>query len=273
MHVGIQDTLTNSVVVSAELTNSAPLSDTSAVSLTVPGIVLQKSIYAIDGNLLYGLPEVQPGQTITFRLQADLLTGNASNLVLSDYLSLPLFNGAELATLSLAPSVTAPLAGVLSYGPTHTLHLLAPGATPSIAVDAQTNLLSIDFGTFDSVSLGLAKIDLLFTLTLQDEPYAGELALANEALASYDNTFGEAFLTFAFANFELELPRLSLSKGVVSTDADDASFTLSEVGQVAFLEAGLDLLGGAGFLGTFTSLDLSLNPIDSDIFGIDGGTW
>ena len=176
------DVLQNSATVASTLHSVADLSataqtedDDTSTTLKIAFGTVTKSVYAINGNLGFAQPiEVHPGDTVTYRLQYSMPTSDYENLVISDYLPLPVFSAAEVTQLVSQAGAAIPVAGSLKFGPADTL-LALTGSPPSMTVDPVGNSVSLNYGDFDSVASGATQLDVLFTVTVSDEPFADGL--------------------------------------------------------------------------------------------------
>ena len=98
------DPLGNTVTVNGDLLSVADLSslgaseaDGSGAGVTIPRGALSKTIYAVNGSTSLPAPlEVFPGDTVTYRLRYTLPTSDFEDLLLTDYLPLPIFDAAEV---------------------------------------------------------------------------------------------------------------------------------------------------------------------------------
>ena len=266
--VDIGDVLSNSVTAQGQLPSGQFATDADSVSIEIAGPTVTKELYAIDNVLLIPGTEVVAGITTTYRLQVVLPTSDVENLVLTDYLPLPLYNASEVTSFDLSIAGGIPPAGVATFGPSHTLDMVLPGPAtgPFITVDGVANTVEFDFGSFDNPANLPSVVDILFTVTGQDVLMADGLTLNNQVLASYGSTNNGAINSAALAPVVVAAPELSLTKGIVATTAADPTFT-SAVGPVAFNAPG----SASSFAGGINSTNLANSPIDSDLQNADAG--
>jgi uncharacterized repeat protein (TIGR01451 family)/fimbrial isopeptide formation D2 family protein len=275
------DSVTNNVSISGNVLNDLTLidtgndtTDTSAVSLTIAkGDLAEKSVYAVNGSTSPTSPvRVKPGDAVTYRYTYTFPTGDVDNLKITDFVPLPVFDASEITTFdTAAPSADVPAPGTIKYGPTDTFSGLTGlhGSNPVFtATGGSMNTLLLDYGHNETASEGNYTIDVLFTLTVSDKPFADGLLLTNTATAAEKNTPGSADDTTKIVQIMLEEPNLKITKGVVATDHASAVFSPATVGPVNFSAPGT-----AGFRasGTINSTNLLVNPIQSDLSGIDAG--
>ncbi len=280
--VDVGDVLTNTVTLNSEVIGGAEIeTDTSSAQFAISGIVVTKSIYAIDGVIGGGLPnpKISPGMTITYRLTATIPSGDIESLVLTDFLPQPIFSATEISStepgnneFGLGATAAIPTsAGLVKYGPSHTLLAHPSASAPDITTSTANgeNNISFDFGTFDENGAANSyTIDLLFRYTVADKPFADGLFLTNQAETSYGTTQNNSTAETEIVQVELEQPNLNISKGVVLTNAGNQTFNPASVGPVLFNNTSL---GSAGkpFVGSFNSANLAANPVNSDLSGGD----
>ena len=111
-------------------------------------------------------------------------------------------------------------------------------------------------------------MDVLFTVTATDQPLADQLLLTNIAQSSSSNTNGAGQVATDGVQVELTEPELTVTKGVVATDAVAPEFTPDPPAPAAFSAP-----GGADprHTGTIASDDLAATPIDANLTGVDAG--
>ncbi len=263
------DILTNNVTVTGTLPSGQTESDGSGTSVEIQGPSISKSIYAIDGDTGLAGEDIVAGHTITYRLTFAMATADYEDLVLTDFLPLPIFDATEITVLSNSPTATPPPAGTATYGALHDLHTVVPATDPpAMTTDGSSNSVVFDFGTFDVEPSAPATVDLLFTVTAQDVLMADNLFLTNQANATYNSTNNGTVSSDAIVQNQVASPDLFLTKGIVATTAVSPTFDPSTVGPVAFAAPGI---GGPAFAGGINSTNLAANPIDSNLRDADAG--
>jgi len=241
--------------------------DTSAVSISVPAGTLVKSIYALNGNTTLPSPLIlSPGDELTYRLQLSLPTSDVEQLAIEDYLPLPVLLAGELTTFVDTVDASVPAAGQAKFGPNDTFRAIF-GSTPGLSIDAVSNQITFDYGDFDIVAGSASNIDILFTVTATDDPFADGLLLTNQARRVQDTTNAGNFTSDAIVQIVLGQPSLQITKGIVATDNPNANLTAS-AGPVTFSAP-----GSAGYRGsaTINSDGLAATPINANIEEIDAG--
>ncbi len=267
------DILTNDVDITGTLPSGQTESDGSDASIEIVGPVISKEIYAIDGMTALAGEDIVAGHTITYRLTFDMPTADYENLVLTDFLPLPIYASTELTVFSKTPTATPPPAGTATYGPLHDLHTVLPPPVPpymlpTMTPDGVSNSVAFDFGTFDVAPSVPATIDLLFTVTARDVLMADNLYLTNQANASFGSTNNGAAASNAIVQNQVAAPELFLTKGIVSTTGTSPTFDATPVAPVVFADPGMP---GPAFGGGINSATLAANPVDSNLSDIDAG--
>ena len=286
--VDIGDVLTNNVSISGTSQGGFTETDTSSASVTVSGITVVKSVYAINGTILgVGDPlQVSAGDTLTYRLRVTLPSADTENFTVADFLPLPVFNLTTapltsfdaLLPLAVGYTTAAPAVGAAKFGPGHTLNDRVftsggPNTPPTLTLPADgSNSIVFNFGTFDAPPQAPADppvvLDILFTVQVTDQPFADGLLLTNQVQAQFGTTGTTVVSNTAIVEIELNEPTLTLHKGVVSTDAAGAVFAPTAIGPVTFAAPNT---AGAPFTGSFTSAGLAATPIASDVANVDAG--
>ena len=241
--------------------------DTSAASISVPTGTLVKDIYALNGSTTLPSPLIlSPGDELTYRLTLTLPTSDVEQLAIEDYLPLPVLSATEVGTFVDTVDASVPAAGQAKFGPSDTFRAIY-GSTPTLTTDAVSNALTFDYGDFDIVAGGAAVIDVLFTVTASDDPFADGLQLTNQARRVQDTTNAGNFANDAIIQIVLGEPSLQLTKGIVATDNPAASFTATP-GPVTFSAPGTAGYRGSG---TIHSDGLAVSPINANVEEVDAG--
>lgn len=279
------DILTNGVTVGGRLLSTSDATtptgdpayteeDTSASSLRIPQGVISKSIYAINGSTTFTTPvRIAPGDVVTYRVRYDLPTSDFEDLVITDYLPLPVFNAAEVTTFSNATcsSPSIPAAGQACLGPADTYHLLSGAVSPAFSTSGMSanNSLTWNYGDYDAPDNPSSEIDLLFSVTVRTDPFADGLFLTNQANGQEGATNSTGSSSNGIVQIQLQEPVLSITKGVVWTDNSAAQFSPVTVGPVTFDGAAGTCAARLG--GTITSSGLATNPVNSNVSRVDAG--
>jgi uncharacterized repeat protein (TIGR01451 family)/fimbrial isopeptide formation D2 family protein len=267
------DILNDNVTINGDLLSTSDAStptgqseaDTSAASVSIPRGTISKSIYAINGNQSVPSPvRIAPGDKVTYRITYTLPTSDFEGLVITDYLPLPIYNSTEVTTFTNA-ACGVPLAGVSCLGPSNTFS----GVTPTLTTNSAANSITWTYGDYDSNANALSTIDLLFTVTVNNQPFADGLYLTNQANAQEGSTNASSSAADAIIQVQLQEPVVGISKGVVWTNNPAGVFSPSTVGPVSFDGAAGTCAGRLG--GTITSSGLASHPVNSNLSGVDAG--
>jgi uncharacterized repeat protein (TIGR01451 family)/fimbrial isopeptide formation D2 family protein len=253
-------------------------SDDSGTSLMIKPDVFKKEIIARNGMALTSTSGVPPkyaaGDTITFRLSKTIPSGDWENLTIRDWAPLPVL---DTNTVNVGPNLLPcggvyPTAGTVCFGSTDNV---GQPITKTLNTD---NSFTFDYGTQNNLANTPKTVDLWFTLKLTNKPFADGLYLTNEGQECEFNTFGVKFCQVAVAQFQLTEPSLSITKGVVwagnPTTNPNAVFSPGQAVPTGVTFAGSFVPPPCAtrFAGTITSA-LLVNPISSDVSGVDAGDY
>ena len=272
------DKLTDAVTVQGDVLSIASLAptgstvtDNSAASVTIITGTLTKSIYAVNGSTSFTSPvKIAAGDTVTYRLQYTLPTSDEEQLALSDFLPLPIFTATSISAFdNVGYSGSAnviPATGHANFGPADTFRPLS-SKVPTLTSDATANSLKFAYSNYKDPANSSTNIDLLFTVTVGNQPFADGLFLTNQAHAAEGTTNTVPTSQDAIVQLKLTEPVLNISKGVVTTDNSNAALS-GTVGPVSFSAPGT-----AGYRGsaTINSNGVATNPINAGITKIDAG--
>ncbi|MCS7467528.1 isopeptide-forming domain-containing fimbrial protein [Stieleria sp. ICT_E10.1] len=267
------DPLASSVTVTGRvrdgLSDTQFESDSSGTGVSIVGPAISKSVYAIEGEPDKRNDPIMAGQSITYRLAFSMPTADFENLILTDFLPLPIYKATEVTAFAGGgSSATPPPAGMFSYGPSHTLNQVASATDPpTLAVDGDSNSVRFNFGNFDVVNSDAETIEILFTVTAQDMRFDDGLLLTNQAIATYQLTTTEVRSSNTITQNLAAAPEMTITKGIVSTDGTSPSFT-STPAPTAFASPGDTAIP---FTGRITGADLAAHPIDANLRDVDAG--
>lgn len=271
-----RDQLNNTVDVRGDVLNlnDADLSNTgfsedddSGVGLQVEDDVVRKEIYAINGSTdltpytdSNGNINLQPGDSVTYRILYTMPTGDVEQLRFTDFLPLPIFKVGDpnadgttggLGEWSFSDTQSGiPGVGQVIYGPGHTLDqaTTAPSSQVTLSIDSVTNSIRFGIGSSVNTTNQSLQVDLLFTVTVNSDPFADGMYLTNQVQSGEQNTQNPGFeneaTTNAIVQIVLNEPVVDIYKGVV---ASSQGGSVGTVGGITF--AGTS---GAGFSGTLS---------------------
>jgi len=267
------DLFSNSVIASATILDNADLTSTgntatedSAQSFVILYGELAKSIYAVNGSTSFTSPVyLSPSETITYRIKYTLNTSDVEDLEIDDYLPLPVLDADELTTFDDVISLDVPSAGHAKFGPDDTFRNYS-GIVPTLSVDSLNNSFAFFYGDFDSTLNESKVVDLLFTITVSDDPFADQLYLTNQTRVYESSTNHLEADATSLVQFILHEPELLITKGVVASDRLDVEFDPDPQAPLTFTAPGSVC---PRFSGTIASPDLLSNPITSNISGVD----
>ncbi|HMO59990.1 MAG TPA: isopeptide-forming domain-containing fimbrial protein, partial [Roseiflexaceae bacterium] len=247
--------------------------DTAAAFEIVRG-TLAKTVYAVGGVVCNPQPctgvRAAPGETITYRLVLTLPSSDVEDLRLVDYLPLPVFNATEVSTtFNNVVSAAPPPAGQAKFGPIDTFSTIFPGGVPTISVTGpgDNNTVTFFYGSYDDTSNRFSTIDILFTVTLTDDPFADGLFLTNQVRQTESSTNQGGAFADAIVQIRLMQPNLNIRKSAVA--ASTGTFAPAPLpGGVSISAPGTTAC--PRITGTITSANID-TAFDSVLTGVDAG--
>lgn len=282
------DTVGNEVTVSASVRDNATqaptgstITDDSSEWLRVPsGHVNAKEVVAVNGVTPFledGRPVITQGDSITFRITYSLPNSSVDEFQLVDYLPLPILQAMSL-TQSTDPAGTIPGAGQWNYGLADSFSGLPNAPTPVISFDTASNSISFDFGSYSlqtqpgNPDPAPSVVQILFTLTATDLPFADQLLLTNLVTAFESGSQGVTVTTDALGQFRLSQPDLEITKGVVDYQGNNSvTFEGSRSPSSVSFAGATGNTGSAAFTGQVTDAALAQGAIDANLRGVDAG--
>jgi uncharacterized repeat protein (TIGR01451 family)/fimbrial isopeptide formation D2 family protein len=260
-------------------------SDRSAVQTEIVHGDLKKTVWAVKrgnatlcgpaninalttscSNLPNAPEEVRPGDLVTFRIEKPLPSADTEALTIRDWLPLPIFNVSPSSFNNL-PCSALPGAGIGCLGPSDTLHALVAPLKPIFTPDPGTNSIKFDYGDFNNTANTPLKIDLLFSYTVTNIPFADGLFMTNEAQECENNSFGGTFCQTSIAQVKVREPNLRIRKGVIATNNLAGQF--SQPGSPGLAQAPVGATFSlSGVSGSVNSTNL-LNLMDSNLTNVD----
>ena len=248
--------------------------DESCDSIEIITGSVEKDIYAVtnSGGTTFNPgnnPHLSPGDRVTYRIHYTMPLSSTEHFMLTDYLPLPVFDASDYSWSNTADATTydgtnTPDAGHWGYTTNDTYHDLDVPDTVSAGTG---NTLVFDYGEYHDGGDTDAVIEIVFTVTISDEPFADGMLLTNQVRATEESTLLAESDTDAIVQIVLDQPELHITKGVVATDSADGQFS-DTVGPVNFSAP-----GSGGFRGDadITESGLAATPVDANLSGIDAG--
>lgn len=248
--------------------HDSTIADDSASGVTIPVSQVGKSIYAINGNTAFAPGPVAAGDAITFRLTLDMPLTGAHDVALSDFLPLPVIKAIAGMTFTDMVDAAVPGANQAKWGPGDTFDASGDGSPePAISFDPISNSLKFDFGNVHAPGNPSSRIELLFTVVIEDEEFGDGLLLTNQVTSTETNSFDVIAEDNAIVQFVLGEPELNITKGVIA-DTNPAAALTAGAGPVTFTAPGS---AGNRFTSTINSTNLSGTPVDANLTGADAG--
>ena len=290
--VDLGDSINNDVDVTADIADSDPTTpdqqqgDHSSDGVVIKGGKVVKETYAVNGDTNYDLSNgVSSGDEITYRLRMELPLADFENLVVSDFLPLPVYDVNELNPATDANDFDGTIdfvAGEVEFGPDHTLdgtHITdlqhegvdvgASPLKPAVSFDTTNNSISFDFGSYDAP--GDAQpvvIDVLLTVTIQNQAMVDGLQLTNQGEWSINNTTSHVTDVDDIVQITLNEPDVHIVKGVVNTDNTGSTLGSAQgPGELTFNADGTISITAGDVVEAQELVD---SPVDADLINADG---
>ncbi|MBU0946490.1 MAG: DUF4347 domain-containing protein, partial [Proteobacteria bacterium] len=295
--VDIGDIITNDVTVTADIVESVidrtvigSEADLSSASTSVPDGDVLKEIYAVNGDTTYDISQgVMTGDQVTYHLQMTMPTADFEQLHITDFFPLPAYDVLEISTNTGNDfdGIINYSGGEIEFGPLHNLNSISipglehndsgveVGATPiapDLTVDTANNSLFLDFGSYDTsdpAAHGVpVVIDILITVTIQNNPMVDELLLTNQGAWTLNDTNLSPSDQVDITPIKLNEPVVNIVKGVVYTDNGNSDLGVAQgPAELTFNADGTIIVGGDG---SVDAADLVDNPVDADLANADG---
>ncbi len=258
--------------------------DNSSASIQTARGTLTKEVYAINGNTTLpmgdnGLPVLVAGDRVTYRITYTLPTSDVEDLVLTDFLPLPIFvandhnadgTPGDAWIVDFDETNLDAVSGTIELG-TNDTFFAESNISPVITVNS-SNGVEILYGSYDDTNSASSTIELYLTVTAQNAPTADGLYLTNIVRVSEGTTQETPTIIDRIVQIEVTQPVLSITKGIVDSNATGETYAGSiGPGAVTFDPAGTAVVG-APFTGTLNSNTLATGAVDANITGgIDAG--
>ncbi len=237
------DSLTNTINGAYSLTaGAAGCNDDSGATVSILPVTITKTIVNVQ-------TEYVPGETITFRLELEVPSGDTKGIVFEDFFPLPVFDATQLDT-----NTNLGINTDISLAPTDTL-----GITPvSITTNGSTNALRIEWPDFTTVSTQTLGVDV--EITVSDDPFADNLFLTNLFRASTVNSDPVTATGLSPVQISIRAPELVITTGISASDNPtgdatinplpatlpvDGDITASDAGDTLTFTTTVENIGGA----------------------------
>jgi LPXTG-site transpeptidase (sortase) family protein len=275
------DQFLNDVILTGDRLNRSDLTATtltctnedSHASAEIGYGVSSKTIYAINGNAPSAAPvQVAAGDEVTYRVRYTLPTSDEEDLTITDYLPLPVYDATEMLAGNFIASVSSgptdvPGAGWAMFGPDDTFYAYS-SIVPVITVDAAGNWIEFFYGDYNNPAHNPTVVDLLFTFTIQTDPFADKLFLTNQASIHEGSTNNEDQDVDTIVQIQLTEPVLAMNKSVVYTNGLGTVTPALGLSGVTFNAGGCPRFSGAI---SSTKLGSNHANINSNLTGADAG--
>lgn len=235
----IDNTVSASGRVGSTVGAGATVTDTSSTRLTVSGGSLAKSLAFVNNGVPPAL--VKPGDVVTYRLNFALPTGTYEDLKIDDFLPLPVLWATELTSQAAScPGAGGPAAGQWCLGSATTISAAAPNCRAPVILTTTSNTagnrIRWDFPPCEPSPVpSNSVVEILFSVTVRNDPIADGLNLTNLAQANISDSFGTPITSTSIVQFKIAEPLLNLTKTIVQSSnatsgCPTAAPTLTTVG-------------------------------------------
>ncbi len=227
--------------------------DSSGAAIQIPNGELRKTVFAINGNQVFSNPpSIDPGDLVTFRIEYDLPNTDSDGLRFEDFLPKPIFDVSSTSptnpTFGFNLLGGIPINGFATFntlsGPNAFTTTLFSGLQPTVIPDPVDNSIKFlfdtnypdngnltGFGAFDVTTAShgtnaqASKVDILFTVTATNAPFADGLFLTNLVHSDEGTTNNGAIGQNAIVQVKIKEPNVKITKGVIDTDSPSEEFT------------------------------------------------
>ena len=217
---GVEYSLRNYVVGNAtNLNGNNVVADGSSTVLHFPRLVLDKEIYAINGNTsLDSEIHVSPGDNITYKLHIEVPAGTTDFVNLTDYLPANLFKNYDLTGKLNTTTGQIPTAGNWAYLDNGRLYDSNGNVIiPDVSIFGE-NIVWFFNDTLEDVSTKTMRtLTILFTVTVSDYKMENGLLLSNRAVLSWSYTVNTTLESQTIALLVLNQPDLTINKSANQT--------------------------------------------------------
>jgi fimbrial isopeptide formation D2 family protein/uncharacterized repeat protein (TIGR01451 family) len=227
------ETIGSSQLLKGTTQASLPAQTTESISAVGNDVEIKKPTM-VKNLIAPSSGTVHAGQVVTYEILATFPGGDSTNLVLEDYLPLPILLAQEHGA---APAFSA--SGSFRLGAQHNV------GTGTIATNVAANRVTFTFPAFSSAPTAEKKVHILFDYTVQNSPVQDGFKLTNLVRGS------QGLTATSVASVTMTAPRLNIYKGAISTTNSHSTIApvptgattyssplVPELGQVANADAG-----------------------------------
>jgi uncharacterized repeat protein (TIGR01451 family) len=231
------DSVTSTVSASGMLVNGIGIpttlppvdaTDNSGSTLTVPQGAGDVFVAAINGVAVPPgtAANIAPGESVTYGLTYNLVTGDYRSLSQSAFLPLPVVSVTDPAAngSNISAFTEDPTGNLFPAAGQYRLVAPPPGVTVASAnVDAVSNGITFDVGhRDDTTNTRNQQVTVYFSFVVTDQPFADGLDLTAQGQSGFTNSSGSTTDTISINEVTLQEPDLSagIKTGTVSVVGD-----------------------------------------------------
>ncbi len=210
--------------------------DGDEATVRIKSALASKRIHAINDELrdpdATGVPMITAGDVVTFALRLDLGELSFKDLVLEDFLPLPVFDILSDGPVGFIASPTGdwdtPDAYTAWFGPGTADRVTDAGGIPlaqvSASMVAATNKVQIDLGSYTHLtdSSAAAAIEIMLAVPVVDAQLADGLYVTNLLRVTERNTATTEAIDQNIVQLQYTRPVLNISNGVINITGDSS---------------------------------------------------
>ncbi|GBQ11291.1 hypothetical protein CFR78_14805 [Komagataeibacter rhaeticus] len=238
------DTVSSSVSVSALATapdgTTSQVQDNSSSTLSVPSGTTGLKIVAVNQSGTDGTtPVIHAGDEVTYEATYTLKTGTYSDLDLSSYLPVPLYDTSNPTGTGDSAFTAASSTDLLDQkAGTYSVVSVPGGVDPSqvqVSTQASSNSISFDMGSSDIPASSDAgkTVTVLFTVKATSTPFADGLSLTSQEQSTFTNGQNTQTAQSTLQSVTVGEPAAVIKTGVVSVMNGDSAEKVTYTPQTA----------------------------------------
>jgi hypothetical protein len=225
-------------------TYGTTLNDSSATRNDIGSIIIENTIYAINGTVLNtnAIQHIKSNDLVTYRIKINMSHQNFQSFTINSYLPTPIMTVQNINNSfnTNAPNASVPDTGMFKYGPTHTLYdtddtkfknpdqLTVDSSSVSLSINYENFQYPYDVNNYTNGSICSKIIDILYTLQVNDSPTADQLQMTNQAVYSVTSTFGKITTGNSSVPVIVDQPIITIDKAVVTFAQTSTDTTLTQ---------------------------------------------
>jgi uncharacterized repeat protein (TIGR01451 family) len=183
---------------------------------------------------------------------------------------LPIFDATSITVFNATVDAAAPPSGQAKFGPADTFYNSRPpnsNIVPTIQTSSPANSVKFTYGDYDDPNNSPTVVDILFTVTVSNDPFADGLFLTNQVRAHEGSTNADDQNADSIVQIQITEPVLDITKGVVRVDNPAGVISPAVAAPISFASGTCPAFSG----GTIHSGYLATSPINGNLTRVDAG--